>query len=1322
VGEVGSPVRAAAVAAAAAELAPAPPAAAAAPRRAVRRRTSGVEFSDAARADAGGGAGAAADAAAATSAHATTPAVHRVPEPAPAASPPAVARTDTHAPASPPAALASPPAAPAPLAGDAAASPSSPAPPAGPVFVELFPTRPQAASTSGPTGGHTLHAVQRVRQRLAIASSAGIDASEGVFDVDALAAAPVRGSNHDARARHDTARLRALAFGVDPSQQPGGTGSGAGDVAHSMLADGAGVLHDATHAHVGSRVGHTAGAGVDANRVALARLRARERIEKARLARGVRERFFRDQARGRETGDELGVRALSADRATRDADGGARGAARAGSQPPPSARGRIGALGADDDHEADVIAAAAESAVSASLDSGEAEGVKRVVGALSSTTPRRWAAVAAESRDAIQSALAHNRAAFDKVLARRMALEAEAVTRANATRALLRGLCMDERGDPVDPRSLMTVEELRADDDAIEAKRLEAERNASRTVTGFRRDKLAIAIKTATATIYDYDMSVRAIDAFDQLLSGGVLYAAHQAKVELLEKQRRAVAAKLGLEWDAAKGAVAGAVESKARTAAEELAAARALAATATGDDFEFRRAAALADAAAARAKGAQDAADAAAAVPVIDRPGSHALDAMFASARAALAARRAQHEMTADTVVNSALAALAAGGAPLRSGGALLTAAAAAAAAATEPHPVLAALTFTGSLSGGVEGNHFALARDARGIYSQARDPARFRSLDPYLFDTAVQGAPVSGIRRLQPRFGEGLTHGLFKGNPYAGGHVVRGSTWFDPETADQKAARPVGEKPPAFVRLSLPAPNEFTGISLEATVRGREPAAAESLAERRALHEKRLVRAEEEVRRFRAVGGVRFIDNDDDEKAYAAEKDAAAAAAALAADAAGRDGPLAKLEAFAASAASGAPRGARAHAAQERERGAAAASAAAAAAASTRDAAALIAPRRADEEADDAVDVGADEGGGDVDDGADDGGSAGGGAGGDAAAAAAAEERDAAGRVVAVVRRTNPFGTLRDGAHVLAQTAEATAQVLVDPNDRSYVSAHSRWKAATLMRGYTSGNVADFLRLQAIFAPFAEAEWMVRGGAYLERRAAAVDFVRAVRRRMQSRDPLTGLPLDALLGGAPPRVPGQPSPLDPDHVERWDGMLVPSVCRYFATCMRDGVPPLFGEISPAAAAARAAMTALVRRHRADAAPRTLRAVREQWDAYCALFKVDPLDIKRRADDKEELWQQKQDRNKQTMGTLILRAAARKKKLMAERRAAIVARHSAEAAALAEEVRKKGEALERARRERAVAMGLNPDATGARAAEAARAAARVAANNDIGY
>jgi hypothetical protein len=166
------------------------------------------------------------------------------------------------------------------------------------------------------------------------------------------------------------------------------------------------------------------------------------------------------------------------------------------------------------------------------------------------------------------------------------------------------------------------------------------------------------------------------------------------------------------------------------------------------------------------------------------------------------------------------------------------------------------------------VEGNGFLLGVGPGGVYKYSRDPATFMRSDPYTLDSTVQGAPTSGIIRLQPKFGEGMVTSLFKRDPYAPGEVIRGSSWFNPETEVPKAKRAVGEKPPAFIRVTLPDPTDFTGINLHPTDRRNDALASESLAERRALHEKRLIKSEADVKRFRFIGGVRFVDTEEDEE----------------------------------------------------------------------------------------------------------------------------------------------------------------------------------------------------------------------------------------------------------------------------------------------------------------------------------------------------------------------------------------------------------------------------------------------------------------------
>ena len=1130
--------------------------------------------------------------------------------------------------------------------------------------------------------------------------------------LDPLSAPQVLSSDAHAASESLLARTRALALGIDMSQEATARGSNPADVPALLAVDGRpGILHDAIFAAPGSRAAASQVATVAADAKALLRVRHVARVVRYRAARGARERVLRDSLK--ETSLKgFATRSRSAGPAPRRSSADGAPIARDASVPPPSKR-RVGALGGDGDlHEADVAAATARSIVSAALeaDASANDGVARIVGTLTSTTPRLLRAATKEIQEAVTSVLASNPAAYDKVLARRMQAEARAVSRAASTRAILRSLGLDEAGVPVDPRTLMDSDELAADDKRLAIAALENQKSGSRTKTGFRKDKLAQMIRHATSTIHDYDVSLRAIDAYDELLAGGVLYQAHAGKVSMLAKQRRAIAEKLGIDWldaiDAKDGKAGGAEAGGSNVAAPppdpDSSAAGILSTLAARGPQSATERLALAKAAifakeiaAADASAVLKAAsDRVAAGANEERPGSHAVTAMFERARAAVEAKRALRAAAAERaefeVVAADLALLG------NVGGAADVPAAQK--SLTEAHPTLAALTFGGgSVVSGAEGNPFALAMDRFGQYDLNRDSTHFKRFDPYSFETVVQGAPSSGIRRLVPAFGSGLNFDLYKHDPYQRGTVVRGSAFFDPDTPAEKAQRKIGEKPPDHVRVMLPAPNELTGVNLEPTHRGKEPPAAESLTERRFLHEKRLITAEADVKKYRFVGGVRFIDSANEEKQLVDElvqlRDNRSLGSEAAAPAAGDEGapekpraPLAALRAFSDAATEEGGMNA------QRKSVRSEASASAGAPPST----SLILPPRHDEEADDVrlMDAGL------PDDAIIDSSSS------SLAANAASGDFDVSARLnelseslnIAVIRRTNPFKAPEANSFAAMQSREAQSGVLLDPNDRGFLKATSRWKPATLMRGYTSGNVADYLRLMSIFAPFAEAEWMTRGGAYLERRAIATEFVRAVRRRMQGRDPITGF-LEVNLFGSVPPVPGQPKPGDPDFRERWDPALIPSIRRYYIGCMRDGVPPVLGDLPPAARASRDALAKVAMRYKAELGPRTLRATNEQWDAYCKLYAYDPKDIARRVIEANELAAPAAKKKEETDLALLTRQMKRKERLMEERRAEIEGNKRKEADTLAAAVKEKAAALEEAAARRAVAMGLDPHA-----------------------
>ena len=241
--------------------------------------------------------------------------------------------------------------------------------------------------------------------------------------------------------------------------------------------------------------------------------------------------------------------------------------------------------------------------------------------------------------------------------------------------------------------------------------------------------------------------------------------------------------------------------------------------------------------------------------------------------------------------------------------------------------------------------------------------------------------------------------------------------------------------------------------------------------------------------------------------------------------------------------------------------------------------------------------------------------------------------------------------------------------------------------------MRGYSSADVADFLRVEFTFAPQAEAEWVARGGAYMSRRLGCNDFVRAVRRRLQKRDPLTGIP-EAELFGAVEGVPGAPRPGEAGYRDPWNPVVIPVVRRYFYQCLEEGVAPVYTPLTKEQEEARAEVRATSRAYLKARADTTKRAVAEQWEAYCKLYEV-PKDLAKRAEEQEAASQLRKAAAGQSGMAYMLRLAARKKEKMAEARARILEAKRNEALALAAEVAAKTEKLAEAERARAEAMGF---------------------------
>jgi hypothetical protein len=215
------------------------------------------------------------------------------------------------------------------------------------------------------------------------------------------------------------------------------------------------------------------------------------------------------------------------------------------------------------------------------------------------------------------------------------------------------------------------------------------------------------------------------------------------------------------------------------------------------------------------------------------------------------------------------------------------------------------------------------------------------------------------------------------------------------------------------------------------------------------------------------------------------------------------------------------------------------------------------------------------------------------------------------------------------------------------------------------------------------------------------VSRRLGCNDFVRAVRRRLQKRDPLTGIPEEELFG-AVEGVPGAPKPGGSGYRDPWNPVLVPVVRRYFYQCLEDGVPPVYAPLTGEQQAAREEARATAQAYMRSRADTTKRAVAEQWEAYCKLYEV-PKDLAKRAEEQEAASQLRKAAAGQSGMAYMLRLAARKKEKMAEARARILEAKRNEAAALAAEVAEKAGKLAEAERKRAEAMGISAELLGSK-------------------
>lgn len=509
--------------------------------------------------------------------------------------------------------------------------------------------------------------------------------------------------------------------------------------------------------------------------------------------------------------------------------------------------------------------------------------------------------------------------------------------------------------------------------------------------------------------------------------------------------------------------------------------------------------------------------------------------------------------------------------------------------------------------------------------MFDPRRDPATVLRPDSYSQDYAILAAPSVGVRTQMPSFGQGLFTGLFNKDPYAKPDTVRPHATpsaLDPPSAHAGRG---GMNPGAAADAlsTLPGPEEVTGISLRPTVRGAEAPASEGVRERRMLQTKRLVTAARDVRLYRYLGGVQFTTLPLDVEEAMMEEQAARANHAHGSSIMyeyGSEHDVSSIPSVVDAKRVVVSRGAgegqghrlgRRNSATGRTLAAATAAHAEYSDAYATGRATAPRPRSAEPGEEGSAQLryraftpGP---GGRMD-------------------MTAGVFIDANGRLVeepphmpiAVIRANNPFLSSAEstgaGSAGAVRSREQLLSVLLDKGDHNRRPGPSERHAPSgYMRGYTSGDVAEFLRLESVYAPYAEAEWYARAGAYLEGRASAADFVKAVRRRMQGRDPLTGSLLPDGTGHvAQGTDEGTSDEVDSRH-GAWDPLLVPLVRRFFSVAYRTGLPPLYGSPTPEQAAARAELQNVVSRYRSLKHSRVKKSLQEQWAAYESLFALPP-------------------------------------------------------------------------------------------------------------
>jgi hypothetical protein len=224
------------------------------------------------------------------------------------------------------------------------------------------------------------------------------------------------------------------------------------------------------------------------------------------------------------------------------------------------------------------------------------------------------------------------------------------------------------------------------------------------------------------------------------------------------------------------------------------------------------------------------------------------------------------------------------------------------------------------------------------------------------------------------------------------------------------------------------------------------------------------------------------------------------------------------------------------------------------------------------------------------------------------------------------AIIRDNNPFKLQMHPGDLIPisrdMSRKAQMSILLDKGDHNRVPDLNQLHHPTsFQNGYTSADVAEWLRLESIYAGFAEAEWLSRAGSYLENRATADDFVRAVRRRMQGKDPLTGIP--------EPLPEELQRSADGGRADVWDPVLVPLVRKYFSECYRTGLPPLYGSLTPKQSKQREELMELVKKFRSTLNSRVQMTLTEQLQERDALYAVpDPEQLaflRARQDEREQ-------------------------------------------------------------------------------------------------